>query len=138
MKILVFTEGTTIEYRKKIPSGNAPAKLSAWKAQGAEITYLTSRTTPEEIGVVQHLLEQYEFPQGELFYRRKGEAYKDVAERVLPDLIIEDDCASIGGQIQMTYPHIKSELKSKIKSIVVVEDGGIDHLPDSLHDLIKY
>jgi hypothetical protein len=138
MKILVFTEGTTIEYTKKIPNGNAPAKLRAWEDQGAEIAYLTSRTNPDEIAIVRRLLEQYEFPHGELFYRRKGEEYKDVAERVLPDLLVEDDCASIGGQVQMTYPHVRPELKAGIKSIVVKEDGGIDHLPDSLIELIKY
>ncbi len=46
--------------------------------------YLTSRTNPEEIEIVRRVLEQYDFPQGELFYRREGEEYKDVAERVLP------------------------------------------------------
>ena len=138
MRILVFTEGTSIRYTLKIPSGNAPAKLQKWKGQGAEITYLTSRTTPEELAIVRRLLEQYEFPQGELFHRREGEAYKDVAEHILPDVLIEDDCESIGGEVEMVYPHIKPELKTRIKSIVVKEGGGIDHLPDSLVDLMKY
>jgi hypothetical protein len=138
MKIMVFTEGTTIRYTLKIPSGNAPAKLQKWKGQGAEIMYLTSRTKPDELDIVRHLLEQYDFPIGELFYRREGEAYKDVAERVLPDMLIEDDCESIGGDVEMTYPHIKPELKTRIKSIVVKEGGGIDHLPDNLVDLTKY
>lgn len=138
MKILVFTEGTTIRYTLKIPSGNAPAKLQTWKSQGAEIAYLTSRTKPDEIEIVRHLLDQYVFPQGELFYRHEGEEYKDVAERILPDLLIEDDCASIGGEVEMTYPHIKPELKARIKSIVVKEGGGIDHLPDNLGDLMNY
>jgi hypothetical protein len=138
MKILVFTEGTIIRYTLKIPSGNAPAKLQNWKRQGAEIAYLTSRTKPDEIGMVKHLLEQYDFPQGELFYRREGEGYKDVAERILPDLLIEDDCESIGGEVEMTYPHIKPEPKARIKSIVVKEGGGIDHLPDNFLDLMKY
>jgi hypothetical protein len=32
----------------------------------------------------------------------------------------------------MTYPHLKPELKAKIKSIVVKEFGGIDHPPDDI------
>ncbi len=138
MKILVFTEGTTINYVLKIPRGNAPAKVQSWKNQGAEIAYLTSRTNPDEIEIVKHLLEQYNFPRGELFYRREGEEYKDVAERILPDVLVEDDCSTIGGEIEMTHPHIKPELKAKIKSVVVKDGGGIDHLPHNLSDLMKY
>jgi len=59
-----------------------------------------------------------------------------VAERVMPDILIEDDCESIGGESEMTYPHIREDLKQKIKSIVVKEFQGIDHLPDSLTALI--
>lgn len=138
MKILVFTEGTTIDGILQIPSGAAPAKLQAWRRQGAEIAYLTSRLQPEQGENVRHVLAQFDFPQGELFYRCEGEEYKDVAERFLPDLLIEDDCASIGGEIEMTWRHIKSELKAKIRSIVVKEGGGIAHLPDSLSDLAQY
>jgi len=50
----------------------------------------------------------------------------------MPDIIIEDDCESIGGKYEMTYTHIKPELKKRIKSIVVEEFGGIDHLPDNI------
>jgi hypothetical protein len=74
---------------------------------------------------------------GELFYRRPGESYADVATRVLPTILIEDDCESIGGPVEMTYPHIHPELKLKFKSIAVKEFGGMDHLPDRLADLIS-
>jgi len=54
----------------------------------------------------------------------------------MPDILIEDDCESIGGESEMIYPHIREDLKQKIKSIVVKEFQGIDHLPDSLTALI--
>lgn len=38
----------------------------------------------------------------------------------------------------MTYPHIREDLKPKIKSIVVKEFQGIDHLPENLALLLKY
>ena len=56
----------------------------------------------------------------------------------MPDVLIEDDCESIGGEKEMGYPHIKPELKRKMKSIVIKEFGGIDHLSDSIYELMKY
>ena len=82
------------------------------------------------------VLKKYGFPDGQVFFRGSGEEYKDIAERIMPDILIEDDCESIGGEKEMVYPHIKPDLKSKIKSIVVKEFGGIDHLPDKVSALV--
>lgn len=53
-------------------------------------------------------------------------------ERILPDILIEDDCESIGGDAEMIYPHLKAEMRGGIISLVVKEFEGIDHLPDNL------
>ncbi len=160
MKILVFTEGTIImhptglsvsrgerviqvenkspdvkEYSSYMAIGNAPEKLKSWQDQGAEIVYLTSRTAEKEINDIKNVLKKHNFPEGELYFRKEGEEYKDVAERVLPDVLIEDDCESIGGIPEMTHPHIKEAIKSKIKSIPVREFGGIDHLSEYINEL---
>ena len=119
-----------------VPVGNSVQKLKTWKNQGAEILYLTSRTKAEEIADVPGVLTRYEFPEGELLFRKQGEEYKDVAERVIPDILIEDDCESIGGVDELTITHVKPEIKEKIKSIVVKEFGGIDHLPDTVSELL--
>lgn len=163
MKILVFTEGTTImhpsakglsreervkqsqtrersihDYRNYIPNDNAVEKLLSWKEQRAEIYYLTSRTTSEEINDIRFVLEKFNFPDSQnLLYRNKGEEYKDVAERLIPNVLVEDDCESIGGEPEMTHPHIRKDLKQKIKSIIVKEFGGIDHLPDKISELMN-
>jgi hypothetical protein len=167
MRILVFTEGTIltgnvahlsreeriravqeaiarqpagepIDFRAEVPAGNAVEKLQTWKRQGAEIMYLTSRTRSDEIEDIRHVLRKFGFPQGELFSRQESEAYKDVAERVLPDILVEDDCESIGGEVEMTYPHIRPDIKARIKSVVIPEAGGIDHLPDDVAALMGY
>ena len=160
MKILIFTEGTILmhkmalgrprekivgqvksklkgvkNYVSYIPIGNAVSKIQTWQNQGAEICYLTSRRTPNEIEAIRNVLKNYNFPKGKLFYRKKNEQYKDVAEKLRPAILIEDDCESIGGEKEMTYPHIQIKLKQKIKLIPVKEFGGIDHLPDSIEDL---
>ena len=165
MRILIFTEGTILTHRSHtglardkvvelvrnrrkppgqryfantVPIGHSVPKIAEWKKQGAIILYLTSRRTPEEVEIIRNVLSEYGFPDGELLFRRDGEEYKDVAERALPDIIVEDDCESIGGEEEMTYPHVKEELKKEIKSIVVKEFGGIDHLPDNITDLLNW
>ena len=164
MKILVFTEGTIImhpsaagltrkqrveqskkrlksvyDYAHYIPNGDAVKKLQTWKKQGAEIFYLTSRTSKMQINDIKHVLKKFDFPDSQnLLFCRKGEKYNEVAEKLMPDILIEDDCESIGGEAEMTYPYIKPNLKKKIKSIVVREFEGIDHLPDKILNLIKY
>lgn len=161
MKILIFTEGTVImpnykfgttreervrlsmnqepfvhDFKTYIPNGNPIEKISAWKKQGAEIYYLTSRTTEQEISDIRDVLNKYNFPDVQnLIFRKEGEEYKDLAERLVPDVLIEDDCESIGGEIEMTYPHVKEDVKSKIKSVIVKEFGGIDHLSNNVSDL---
>jgi hypothetical protein len=125
-------------YAAYIPVSAAVSKLWAWKDQGAEIVYLSSHTTGGGVAQDRFVLSAYGFPNGPVYFCHRGEAYQDVVERVMPDVLIEDDCESIGGEVEMTYPHIRSELKEQIKSIVVKEFGGIDHLPNKVSDLVGY
>jgi len=111
--------------------------LRKWSGQGAQIEYLTSRRTPDEIQAVRRALKENRFPKGRLNYRSQREEYKDVAEKSLPDIIVEDDCAGIGGEREMTYPHIRPDLQQRIVSVVVIEFEGIDHLPESLQGLLR-
>jgi hypothetical protein len=161
MKILVFTEGTIfthrawlglareeairrikageiLDYAGTLPIGNAAEKIQTWKRLGAEIVYLTSRRGAEKVGQVREMLIRFDFPAGELLSRQAGEEYSTVAERAMPDVIVEDNCESIGGEIEMTWPHIRADIREKIRSIVVKEFGGIDHLPDDLSELALY
>jgi hypothetical protein len=162
MKILVFLHGTAImhkgakglareetirqvmereesvhDYAAYIPVGNAVKKLQGWKEQGARICYLSSHRNARDVEMDKSVLKTYGFPDGRIFCRRNREQYKDVVERIrpLPDLIVEDDCESIGGTVEMVYPNLKPHLRNKIKSIVVKEFGGIDHLPDRISEL---
>jgi hypothetical protein len=82
-------------------------------------------------------LESTGFPSGRVVGRAAGESYGDVAGRVLPEVLIEDDCESIGGAAELTYPQILLELRERITSIVVPEFGGIDHLPGALGELSR-
>ncbi len=164
MKILIFTEGTAImhstaqgvsrgervkqsaseskeikNFRTYTPNGQVIKKLRSWKAQGAKIYYLTSRTSSNEVDNIRFVLDKYQFPDKQnLLFRKNNQEYKDVAQELVPDVLIEDDCESIGGKVEMTYPHIKSEIQAKIRSIIVPEFAGIDHLPNNINDLRNY
>lgn len=160
MKILVFLHGTIImhkraenktreerveqvlnndssvhDYISYIPVGNAVEKLKSWQSQGAEILYLSSHKTAENVEKDNSVLEKYSFPKGQILYRQNGESYKDITERIIPNVLIEDDCESIGGEKEMTIAFVKPEIKRKIKSIVVKEFSGIDNLPDNIEKL---
>lgn len=158
MKILIFTEGTAIMHASAlhatreervrqsanetegidnfvayIPNGNVVRKLKSWKNQGAQIYYLTSRRTPKEVEDIRFVLRSFYFPDPQnVFFRKEEQDYKDVAHELMPDILIEDDCESIGGEAEMTYPHMDPERKLKVRSIVVKEFEGIDLLPDDL------
>ena len=119
------------EFKNYIPVDEAVKKLERWQTYGVEICYLTSRKSNKEIKDIQNVLNQYGFPKGKLYFRGPWESYGKVAERVLPDVLIEDDCESIGGKLQMTYPHIKRGIKEKIRSVVIKEFSGIDTLSDN-------
>jgi hypothetical protein len=164
MKIMVFLHGTVImhknaagrtreervkqvldgrdeslyDFASYVPVDNAAMKIQAWRQQGAEIVYLSSHKIVEDVEIDKAVLQNHDFPDGQVFFRNSGEQYYNIAERVLPDILIEDDCESIGGEKEMTYPHIKPERKAKIKPIVVKEFDGIDHLPDEIAKLMDY
>ena len=74
---------------------------------------------------------------GRALARQAGESYGDVAGREAPDVLIEDDCESIGAG-QITYPQIPPDVRVHIKSIVIPESGGLSHLPDNPQALLTF
>ena len=131
-------EKSVHDYAEYIPVGNAVKKLEIWKNQSAEILYLSSRRKINEIDDIKKVLKRYNFPDGQFLFRQNNEEHKDVAERIAPDILIEDDCESIGGINEMTITHINTEIKDIIKSIPIKEFGGIDLLPNKISVLMEY
>lgn len=138
VKQSIKREESVLDYVNYVPVGNAVDKLNRWQSQGARILYLSSHEFQGDVDKDKLVLDKYDFPKGTIYWRQNGESYAQVAEKVMPDVLVEDDCESIGGEKEMTYPHIKPEFKKRIESIVVKEFEGIDHLPDSIEDLITY
>lgn len=146
-RILIFTEGTVLGPRYPweffrvehyVPIGRCVEKTCRWVSQGARLVYLTSRRGEKDAAVIRDLLLSAGFPGEGLFYRGEGEEYHHLAEKIIPDVLIEDDCRSIGGRPHWTITNVNQVIKLRIHSIVVREFGGIDHLPDDLLELMKY
>lgn len=143
MRILVFTEGTATRHPSQerfydvpsfVPTEAAVEKLRKWRQQGADICYLTSQRVDEKVQAVQAILRRFNFPAGELNYRRERESYVDVVRRVCPDILIEDDCGSIGWDEVIT-PKLKPEWG--VRGIIVQEFEGLAHLPDDHGRLLE-
>jgi len=146
-RVLIFTEGTILapssilkhfNHASYIPIKNAVTKITSWYQQGAEVIYLTSCKKEKHIDKIKELLLMHQFPGQRLYYREKGQKYKDIIEAVMPDILIEDNCQSIGGRWQMCITYVKPEIKAGIKSIVVKEFKGIDDLPELISELKTY
>jgi len=132
VKQSVLREQSVLDYRSYIPIGNTVKKLDKWKKQGFEIIYFSSHENIRDVNKDKFVLRKYKFPPGKVAFRKNNEKYKDVVERIIPDILIEDDCESIGGKREMSITYVKPEIKRKIKLIVVKEFTGIDNLPDNL------
>lgn len=138
--IMIFVEGTLLkpkswfnlyDHKSYLPIGNCVEIVKEWQRQGANIIYCTSRKG-EQAKDIAILLKKYGFAGAELYYRSKGEEYKDIIERIQPNVLIEDDCKSIGGAWQMCITKVVPQIKEKIVSIVVGEFKGIDDLPRNI------
>jgi hypothetical protein len=122
------------DYAAYVPVEGVVAKLQRWREQGARIDYLSSHRNPDDVAKDEVVLRKNGFPPGRVLARGPGESYGDVVGREPPDVLIEDDCESIGAG-ELTYPQIRPDLRARITSIVVPEFGGLDHLPDALDAL---
>lgn len=126
-----YREKPVLDYANYIPIDNALEKVREWEKQGHTILYLSSHTSQEDVDKDKLVLERYNFPKGEVFWRKGSKTYAEIAEEIMPDVLIEDDCESIGGEKKMTYTNIKGKLKPRLKSIIVKEFEGIDSLPNN-------
>ncbi len=146
LTIMIFTEGTILKpkswfslynHNSYIPIGDSVNIVKAWQEQGANIIYCTSRTNKHAHDIAA-ILKSFGFTGAFLAMREHKEKYKDIVEALKPDILIEDDCKSIGGAWQMCITKVKPEIKKNIISIVVREFQGIDHLPVNTEQLKRF
>ena len=136
-KIMIFVEGTILKPRFEnnilsrisvtnyVPIGDAINTLKKWQEEGYEVIYLTSLKGRGAMKMAQHL-DELGFTGSMVGYRQKNQDYATLIKEELPDILIEDNCSSIGGEENMCYNLLSEKLKKEIKHIVVEEFKGID------------
>lgn len=136
MKIMIFIEGTTF-YTKPIlflftkygykPIGDAVKMVNTWYDSGHEI-YLCSYVRKRRYDFIKSIIDFYGMKYTKILCRKKGETYSEVVENIKPNILIEDDCRSIGGQKEWCITNVNEDIKSHIKSIIVPEFKGINSI----------
>ncbi|HEX6932866.1 MAG TPA: hypothetical protein VF162_12030 [Streptosporangiaceae bacterium] len=162
MRVMVFLHGTSImhgsavgvprairvrqvtgkdpavgDFATYVPTDGAVTKIAAWQSRGAEICYLSSHRTAAEAAIDGSVLAGHGFPAGALYYRTGDESYADVARRWQADVVVEDDCESIGGRAQTTASWLARSPGRAVPCVVVPEFGGLAHLPDDPAALLR-
>jgi hypothetical protein len=139
-KIMIFIEGTTFYtkpvlflFSKKgyVPIGKSIEIINELYDKGNEI-YLCSYVRKNRYTFIKSVMDYYKIKYTKILCREKEEQYKDLVESILPDILIEDDCKSIGGEKEWCITNVKEEMKQNIKSIIVEEFSGIDNIENNI------
>ena len=120
------------------PADGAVEKVLAWQRRGAVICYLSSHQNAADVELDRAVLARWDFPAGTVFWRQPGEGYAGVARRAQADVVVEDDCESIGGAGQTTAAGLAALPGRAVTCVVVPEFGGLAHLPDDPTQLISH
>jgi hypothetical protein len=133
---MIFIEGTTFRTKPVLflftkkgyePIGNAVSIINTLHDKGNKI-FLCSYVRKKRYHFIQSIMDYYGVKYNEILCRDKGEQYSDLVENACPDILIEDDCRSIGGEKEWCITNVHKEIKRNIQSIIVKEYSGIDQI----------
>ena len=139
-KIMIFIEGTTFYTSPFLylfsrhgykPIGKAVKIINDLYEQGNEI-YLCSYVRTYRHRFIESIMNYYGVHYTAILCRDKNEEYSNLVEQLIPDILIEDDCKSIGGEKEWCITKVNNNIKKKIKSIIVKEFEGIDALENNI------
>jgi hypothetical protein len=161
MRILVFLHGTSImhaaagrvsreervrqvrdrdptvrDFESYVPTPGAVEKISQWCHRGATVEYFSSHRREGDIAADRKVLGRHGFPGGPVHSRAAGESYGVAVERLHPDLVVEDDCESIGGDRETIAAQLIPTARLSIACVVLPEFSGLDQLPDDPSELL--
>lgn len=123
------------DFGSYVPADAAVEKAFSWQRHGADICYLSSHRTAADVDLDRGVPTAHGFPSGPVFFRQPEESYADVACRAGADVVVEDDCESIGGSAQ-TVSSALGPRAEQVHCVVVPEFGGLRHLPDDPRELL--
>jgi hypothetical protein len=162
MKILVFLHGTAImhqaansvareervrqvrerdpsvqDFGSYVPTPGAVEKIAEWHRRGATVEYFSSHRNEDDVQTDQEVLRRHAFPNGPVHSRAPGESYGVAAERLNPDVIVEDDCESMGGAPETIAARLRPAASRSVACLVLPEFVGLEGLPDDPSQLLE-
>jgi hypothetical protein len=129
---------SVLDFASYVPTEAAVEKVRAWHGHGAEIAYLSSHQDAADVELDRAVLTAHGFPAGTVLARGPGESYADVARRAGADVVVEDDCESIGGHSRTIAAGLAAAPGRAVTSVIVPEFGGLAHLPSEPAELASY
>jgi hypothetical protein len=126
------------DYASYLPTPGTAGKLAAWQRQGAILVYLSSHRRPEDIRADESVICRRGLPAGPVYGRRQGEDYGPLVERLGLDVLVEDDCESIGGAAQTCASQLGPAGSRSVRCIVLPEFSGLTDLPDNPAQLLTW
>jgi hypothetical protein len=124
------------DFASYVPTPGTAGKLAAWQRHGAAIVYLSSHRRPDDIRTDESVIRRYGFPAGPVHGRHEGEGYGPMVERLGLDVLVEDDCESIGGTAQTCAAQLSPAGRQSVRCIVLPEFSGLAGLPDDPAELL--
>jgi hypothetical protein len=125
------------DFASYIPTPGTAQKLAAWQRHGAAIVYLSSHRRRDGIRADTTVIRRYGFPPGPVHGRQEGEDYGPLVTRLGLDVLVEDDCESIGGAAQTCTAQLGSAGRQSVRCVVLPEFSGLTRLPDDPAELLK-
>ena len=125
------------DYAAYVPVDGAVAKLHRWQDAGAQIDYLSSHRNPDDVALDAFVLREHGFPMGRAVAARLARVMATWPGARRPTSSSKTTARALGAD-QITYPQIPPDVRARIKSIVVPEFGGLDHLPNRPQALLTF
>jgi hypothetical protein len=128
---------SVLDFASYVPTPGTAQKLAAWQRHGATIVYLSSHRHRDDIRADESVIGRYRFPAGPVHGREEGEDYGSLVERLGLDVLVEDDCQSIGGTAQTCAAELNPASRQSLRCVVLPEFHGLADLPDDPSELFK-
>ena len=124
------------DFASYVPTPGAAEKLAGWERHGAILIYLSSHRRPDDIRADESVIRRHGFPAGPVHGRREGEDYGPLVERLGLDVLVEDDCESIGGAAHMCAAQLSTSGRQSVRCVVLPEFSGLAGLPEDPAELL--
>jgi len=124
------------DFASYLPTPGTTDKLAAWARRGAILIYLSSHRRQNDIRADESVIRRHRFPPGPVHGRQEGEDYGPLVDRLGLDVLVEDDCESIGGAAQTCAAQLSPAGRQSVRCVVLPEFSGLAGLPDNPAELL--